>query len=62
MDQDTQQAVGVWAVFAFPSLRFGSFLYARKQLTPEVVGMCWFPAIVLTTIGGVLPPWKPPVS
>jgi len=48
MDQDTQQAIAVWAVFILPFLIFGGFLYIRNQLTLEIVAMYWFPAVVLT--------------
>jgi hypothetical protein len=58
MDQDTQQAIAVWDVFLLPFLIFAGFLYIRNQLTPKIVAMYWFPAVVLTIIGVIPPPWK----
>jgi hypothetical protein len=62
MEEKPQQTLAVWAVFVLPFLVFGGFLYTRDQLTLEVVGMYWFPAVVLTSLGVIPPPWKPLVS
>jgi hypothetical protein len=62
MDQNTQQGIAVWSVFLLPFLVFGGFLLTRNQLTLEVVGIYWFPAIVLTVIGVIPPPWRPLVN
>ena len=59
MDEDSQRAVAVWAVFILPFVLFGGFLYTRNQLTMEVVFLYWFPAVVLTVIGTIPPPWEP---
>ncbi len=59
MDEDTQRAVAVWAVFALPFVILCGFLYAQNQLTIEVVALYWFPAVALAVIGTIPPPWKP---
>jgi hypothetical protein len=56
MDQNTQQGIAVWTVFLLPVLVFGGFLLTRNQLTLDVVGIYWFPVIVLTVIGVIPPP------
>jgi hypothetical protein len=57
MDEERQRTVAVWAVFVLPFLCFGGWLAARGELTPAVVGIYWFPAVVLTVIGTIPPPW-----
>ncbi|OYR69791.1 hypothetical protein [Halorubrum ezzemoulense] len=62
MDGESQRTIAVWAVFVLPFLIFGVFLYVQEQLTIEVVGLYWFPAILLTIIGTIPPPWEPLVD
>jgi hypothetical protein len=62
MEEETQQDIAVWAVLVLPFLVIGGLLYTRNQLTLKVVGMYWFPAVVLTVIGVIPPPWKPIVD
>jgi hypothetical protein len=52
----------VWAVFVLPFLILGGFLYIQEEFTIEFVGLYWFPAIVLTLIGTIPPPWDPLVN
>lgn len=59
VDRDTQQTIAVWTIFLLPFSVFGGFLYIRNQLTLGVIGMYWFPPIVLMIIGVIPPPWKP---
>jgi hypothetical protein len=58
MDEDSQRAAGVWAVFFLPFVVLTGFLYAQNQLTIEFVALYWFPPVVLIAIGTVPPPWK----
>lgn len=62
MDAESQRVLAAWAVFVVPFLVFGGVLSVRDQLTIEVIGLYWFPAIVLTLIGTIPPPWKPLVD
>ncbi|MFB6353269.1 MAG: hypothetical protein ABEJ92_04210 [Halobacteriales archaeon] len=62
MDAESPRATAVWAVFVLPFLIFGGVLYTRGQLTLEIIGLYWFPAIVLVIIGAIPPPWKPLVT
>lgn len=62
MDDDSQRAVAVWAVFVIPFLIFAGVLYSRNQLTLATVALYWFPAVALTVIGTIPPPWRPLVS
>ena len=62
MDAESQRGLAAWAVFVVPFLVFGGVLSVRNQLTIEVIGLYWFPAIVLTLVGTIPPPWKPLVD
>ncbi len=62
MDEKSQRTVAVWAVFVLPFVILGGFLYAQEELTIEVIGLYWFPAIVLTIIRTIPPPWEPLVN
>lgn len=62
MDGDSQRAVAVWAILVLPFAIFAGFLYTRNQLTIEVFAVYWFPAVVLTLVGTIPPPWEPLVS
>lgn len=62
MDEESQRTVAVWAVFVLPFVIFGGFLYVQEELVIEFIGLYWFPAIVLTIIGTIPPPWEPLVN
>lgn len=62
MDEDSQRAVAVWVVLVLPFVILSEFLYPQNQPTIEVVVLYWLPAVVLTVIGTIPPPWKPIVS
>ena len=47
MNEDSQRAAGVWAVFFLPFVVLTGFLYAQNQLTIEFVALYWFPPVVL---------------
>lgn len=59
MDEETQRTVAIWAVIGLPFVVVGSLLYSRQQLTLDVVAFYWFPAVTLTLIGPIPPPWRP---
>jgi hypothetical protein len=62
MDEQSHRTIAVWAVFIVPFLILAGFLSNKNQLTFAVVGLYWFPAVVLTIIGTVPPPWQPFVN
>jgi hypothetical protein len=62
MDRESLRVLVVWAVFVVPFPVFGGVLYAENQLTLEVIGLYWFPAIILTIIRVIPPPWAPLVN
>ncbi|PSQ31220.1 hypothetical protein BRD16_03590 [Halobacteriales archaeon SW_6_65_46] len=61
-DEQSRRTIAVWVVFVVPFLILAGFLSGKDQLTFAVVGLYWFPAVVLTIIGTVSPPWKPFVN
>ena len=61
-DEQSRRTIAVWMVFVVPFLILAGFLSSECQLTFAVVGLYWFPAVVLTIIGTVSPPWKPFVN
>lgn len=62
VDGDDQRTVAVWVFYLLSFLAAGSFLSLRARITPAFVGTYWFPALVLTGVGVIPPPWKPLVD
>jgi hypothetical protein len=63
MNEESQRTIAVWAFYSLSFLLLGGFLYIQgEQLTIGFVGLYWFPAVVLTIIGAIPPPWEPLVS
>ena len=44
--------MAVWTVFVLP-------FAVLSEFSVEIVALYWFPAVVLTLVGAVAPPWKP---
>lgn len=61
MDGESQRTIAVWAFYIFSFLIFIVFIYIQEQeqLTIEIIALYWFPAVVLTIIGTIPPPWEP---
>ncbi|ELY67485.1 hypothetical protein C489_10354 [Natrinema versiforme JCM 10478] len=62
MEGDTYRTVAVWAVFVLPFCVLVGFLSTHDRLTIEIVALYWFPAVALTSIGIIPPPWDLLVS
>jgi len=58
MNDERHRAVAVWAVLAVPFAVVAGFLHAKNDLTAAAVGLYWFPAVALATIGVLPPPWR----
>lgn len=59
MKQDLPTTAAVWAVLVVPFLVLAGFLSVRGELTPYVVVLYWFPAVVLVLLGSIPAPWRP---
>jgi hypothetical protein len=61
MDGESQRTIAVWAFYILSFLIFIVFIYIQEQeqLTIEIIALYWFPAVVLTIIGTIPPPWEP---
>lgn len=61
MDGESQRTIAVWAFYILSFLIFIIFIYIQEQeqLTIEIIALYWFPAVVLTIIGTIPPPWEP---
>lgn len=59
MDEESQRAIAVWAFYILLFLILGAFLYMQGQLTIGFISLYWFPAVILTIIGTIPPPWEP---
>ena len=60
MHEESQRTIAVWVFYSVSFVTFGGFLCIRgEQLTAELVGLYWFPAVVFTIIGTIPPPWEP---
>jgi len=58
MDEDQQRALAVWIVFVAPFLFLLVFFAWFHTLSLEIIAIYWFPAIVLTIVGILPPPWR----
>lgn len=60
MDEESQRTIAVWSLYFLSFVFLGFFLHMQGgQLTIELVGVYWFPAVILTVIGVIPPPWEP---
>jgi len=60
MHEESQRTIAVWVFYSVSFVTFGDFLYIQgEQLTIELVGLYWFPAVVFTIIGTIPPPLEP---
>lgn len=57
MDVEQQRTLAVWLIFVVPFVFLFGFLLLYDSLTLEIVAIYWFPAIILTMIGVIDPPW-----
>ncbi|MFT4891320.1 MAG: hypothetical protein ACI9YT_002247 [Halobacteriales archaeon] len=59
MEEDSQRASAIWAVLILPFLIVAGVLSFHDRLSMVIVGLYWFPAIILVIIGTIPPPWEP---
>jgi len=57
MDGVVQQTIAVWAVLVVPFVLMTGYLWAQEDLGLAFVVAYWFPAVVVTAIGVLPPPW-----
>lgn len=57
MDEESQRMLAVWSFYFLSFVVLGFFLHVHgEQLTTELIGVYWFPAVILTVIGVISPP------
>lgn len=57
MVSDIQRVVAVWSVLALPFIIIGAYLWSQDDLEIRFIIAYWFPAVVLTVVGVIPPPW-----
>lgn len=57
MVRGVHQTVAVWAVLVVPFVLVAASLWTQRELTRGFVLAYWFPAVVVTALGVVPPPW-----
>ena len=55
---DVQRTLAVWAVLVVPFGIMVAYLWSREDFGVRFVVAYWFPAVVLTVVGVLPPPWQ----
>jgi len=58
MVSDIQRIVAVWSILSLPFIVIGAYLWSQDELGIRFIVAYWFPAVVLTVVGVIPPPWQ----